>query len=53
MIVPFDKSQSSPSPIGRPKPSETDLLLALGAMHSAGRFAQKAPEIAKLGDQKE
>ncbi len=39
MIVPFNKQASGAEPQG-PKVSETDLLLALGAMHNAGRFKQ-------------
>lgn len=42
MIIPFSK-ESPQAPQG-PKPSETDLLLALGAMHNAGRFEPKPLE---------
>ncbi len=43
MIVPFNKQASGAEPQG-PKVSETDLLLALGAMHNAGRFENMGAE---------
>lgn len=43
MIIPFNKQQDQMG-LGAPAqqmPSETNLLMALAAMHDAGRFDQK------------
>ena len=47
MIVPFDRSGKKQGP-AQPQPSETDMLMALAAMHSMGRVGKAAKDEDKL-----